>query len=234
MDRRTAAHKMIRVYLISLFTVVLIFASDALRADPCLVVYPACPCTYRYDTNEYYTVSLGHPLYDPEYDRGGKVLLEVGTDAIDESIYQAPEIIGFEPSVGGNEGYYFEKTDFELIIDGFSNQPTTYVNVLVVFDDVDPFDCIPEIWIDGGLLTGYVYEAGDLEVSTPTGQGSHYSDTITLTISWSGCSGLHMWAFSDENYNGEKDGGECFTAFSHDITIPVEHSTWGSVKSLFE
>jgi hypothetical protein len=213
---------------------VLLAAAAGASADPCLVVYPDCPCIYRYDVTEYYTVGPGDPLYDPMYDRGGLVLLETGTDEIDPSIYQAPMLSGFEPSVDGNEGYIFVDTDFNLIVDGFSNAPVTYVNVLLIFDTFVPMDCEPTITVNGMPLTGFTYPVGDLAVSTPTPEGNNYSDTITLSVSWRGCYGLHMWAFSDENYNGERDGNECFTAYSHDSMVPSEDSSWGAVKSLFE
>ena len=71
------------------------------------------------------------------------------------------------------------------------------------------------------------------EVSTPLPDGD-YSDTIELMVSWSGCYGIHIWAFSDENYNGVRDGGECFTAYSHDTVVGVEESTWGAIKSIYK
>jgi hypothetical protein len=182
------------------------------NADPCLVVYPSGPCMYHYDMTEYYTVGPGHPLYDAEYDRGGYVLLETGTDEIDHSIYQAPGLMGFEASTDGNDGYVFLDTEFDLLIDGFSNTPITYVNIILVFDKFVPSSCVPFIMVNGMPIAGNTYNAGNLTVTTPT----------------------HMWAFSDENYNGIRDGGECFTAFSHDSTIPTESSTWGSIKSIFD
>jgi hypothetical protein len=220
-------------FLSGIFLLSLLLAGD-LAADPCLVVYPEGPCVYHYDTEEYYTVGPGHPLYDPQYDRGGLVLLEVGTDEIDESIYQAPGLTGFEPSTEGNDGYFFTGTDCTVIIDGFSNTPTTFVNILLVFDDFVPEDCTPDIWVGGEYLLNYVYPIGDLVVSTPTPSGNNYSDTIELDISWRGCYGVHIWAFSDENYNGERDGNECFTAFSHDVTIPTKESTWSNIKEKTE
>jgi hypothetical protein len=211
----------------------ILVAGSAVQADPCLVVYPQGKCVYQYDPNEYYTVRLGDPLYDPRYDRGGEVLIELGTNDIDESIYQAPNLIGFEPSTI-DEGYVFGETDFTLIIDGFSNKPTTFVNILVKFDKTVPRSCVPEIEVNGQKLSGMVYQGGDLVVSTPTPEGYNYSDTMSLHVVWHGCFGMHVWAFSDVNYNGQKDGGECFTAFSHDVTIPVGGSTWGAVKALFQ
>ena len=213
----------------------LLAAPASLLADPCLVVYPTCQCIYRYDPMEYYTVGPGHELYDPEYDRGGLVLLEIDTDEIDHTIYQAPLLMGFEVSTDGNEGFIFVGTDFDLVLRGWSDTPTTFVNVLLVFDRILPDGCIPTVTVDGMPLVydnGYVYAAGDLVISTPVHNG--YSDTIVAWITWAGCYGVRMWAFSDENYNGVLDGGECFTAFSHDATIPTESSSWGAIKALFE
>ena len=215
------------------FAVLIVMPSLAL-ADPCLVVYPTCQCIYRYDPNEYYTVGPEHPLYDPEYDRGGFVLLEVGTDEIDHTIYQAPLLMGFEVSTDGNEGFIFVGTDFALVLRGGSNTPTTFINVLLIFDHIVPEGCLPAITVNGMPVAyndGYSYAAGDLVISTPVHNG--YSDTIELWITWAGCYGVRMWAFADENYNGVLDGGECFTAFSHDATIPTEDSTWGAIKSLY-
>jgi len=220
--------------MILLAVALIVAASSTISvADPCLVVYPNVSCVYRYDPVEYYTAGPGDPYYDPEYDRGGKVLLELGTNEVDLSIYQAPDLAGFEEATDGNEGYIFTGTEFILYIDGFSNNPVTYVNILVVFDKIVPEGCLPQIWVNGIELDGLVYHAGDLEVSTPTGHGNNYSDVIELDVSWRGCYGLHIWAFSDENYNGVRDGGECFTAFSHDSMVPVEGSSWGAIKSLY-
>jgi len=214
--------------LISVFSPIATMADP----DPCLVVYPDVPCVYHYDVTEYYTVGPGHPLYDPVYDRGGAVLLEVGTDEIDESIYQAPYLTGFEPSVDGNDGYVFTGTYFGIIIDGFSNEPTTYENILVVFDQFAPSSCAPHITVEGVPLEVYVYAAGNLAVMTPTPGGNNYSDTMILDIGWWGCYGVHIWAFADENHNGILDGGECFTAYSHDAMVPAEEKTWGWIKSI--
>ncbi|HER43446.1 MAG TPA: hypothetical protein ENO08_03205 [Candidatus Eisenbacteria bacterium] len=212
---------------------VLSFAGAA-GADPCLVVYPTGPCNYHYDMSEYYTAGSGDPYYDAAYDRGGEVLLEVGSNEIDLSIYQAPGLMGFEPSTDGNDGYFFLDTEFELVIDGFSDIPTTYPNILVVFDKYVPYGCVPDIMVNGMPIVGNTFSAGDLAVTTPTEDGNNYSDTMVILVSWHGCYGLHAWAFSDEDYSGTHDGGECFTAFSHDSTIPTEASTWGSIKSQYD
>ena len=208
--------------------------SIAASADPCLVVYPQVSCVYHYDETEYYTVSSGHPLYDPEYDRGGEVLIEVGTDEIDMSIYQAPNLSGFEPSTGGVEGFAFISNQFSVVIDGFSNSPTVYSNVYLVFDGVVPESCLSAIRVNGEPLVGNKYFLGDLVVSTPTEEGNNYSDVITAEVSWAGCYSVNIWAFADEDYNGVHDGPECFTAFSHDSILDAEDASWGEVKSKFQ
>lgn len=206
-------------------------------ADPCLTVYPDAPCTYHYDPAEYYTVTVGNPLYDAAYDRGGEVLIDANTNEIAYQIYQAPNLIGFV-SDSANQGYYTMSLDFGLIIDGWSNQPTTYVNILLVFDQIQPNGCVPTISIDGnpplydaGL--GYYYPIGDLAVSTPA-QGNSYSDTETFPFSWDGCQQVRIWAFSDADYNLVHDGGECFSAFSHDLTVPAKTSSWGAMKMRYK
>ncbi len=211
-----------------------LFAGGAeLHADPCLVVYSSGPCTYHYDPAEYYTVGPGEPFYDPLFDRGGRVLLLAGSNSIDMSVYQAPNLTGFVPTYGGDEGFFIDGTDFTLVIDGFSSAPTTYPNVLVKFDQFNPSMCTPQIWANGMPVTGWTYPAGGLVVSTPTPYGNNYSDTRTIHIEWRGCIGLRIWAFADADHDGKRDGGECFTAFSHDLVVPVQETTWGAIKELF-
>ena len=202
-------------------------------ADPCLIVYPTNPAYYHYDVNEYYTVGFGDTLYDAMYDRGGKVLIDLKTFEIAYDIYQIPNLLGFMESMNGQEGYFFIGSYFELIVDGFSNDPTLYTNVLLVFDP-EPEMCDPSVTVNGNPVTGNTYALGDLMVSTPTADGNNYSDRVTVDVTWTGCYGVRMWAFADENYNGVADGGECFSAFSHDATVPTKESSWGAIKSLYQ
>ncbi|MFA4947404.1 MAG: hypothetical protein WC674_02710 [Candidatus Krumholzibacteriia bacterium] len=131
----------------------------------------------------------------------------------------------------GDEGYVFGGTTFSLIIDGFSNQPTTYPDVLVIFNKVVPTGCVPSLSVNGMPVTESMYHAGDLVVSTPS--GSHYSDTKTIQIDWRGCYGVRIWAFADADHDHKRDGGGCFIAFLHDLTIPMRETTWGAIKDLY-
>jgi len=205
-------------------------------ADPCLVVYPDGATLYHYEAAEYYTVGPGDPLYDPAYDRGGEVLIDINTDEIAFDIYQAPGLAGFVLD-NDDQGYFIAVNDYNLIVDGFNNAPTTYINIILVFDLIEPTGCTPVITVDGNPVLfdsglGYYYPIGDLVVSTPA-SGGNYSDTATFAISWGACVGYRVYAFADDNFNLVRDGGECFSAFSHDLTVPAHDTTWGGVKSLF-
>lgn len=229
-----------RLKLMALGVVVIaLFAVPVLaNPDPCLVVYPTANCIYHYGVTEYFTVGPGDPLYDPLYDRGGEVLIDLLTGEIAYDVYQAPGLVGFTQSTGGNEGYFFTGHDFDLVVDGFNNAPTTFVNILIVFEP-DPAWCTPVITIDGNPALfdpglGWYWPIGDLVVSTPTPDGNNFSDTRTLSIHHDLCIGLTMWAFSDEDFDLMWTDSECFTAFSHDATVPAEETTWGGIKSLFD
>jgi len=209
----------------------------AALSDPCLIVYPGSTCVYHYDPAEFYTVGPGDPLHDPMYDRGGEVLIDVNSNEIAYNVYQAPNMVGFvmDPD---NQGWYTMDTDFDLVVDGFSNAPTTYSNVILVFDRVEPSFCQPAMSVGGNSVSlyqsglGWYYPIGDLAVSTPT-SGNNYSDIVTMAFSWSNCASIRIYAFADENYNLVRDGGECFSAFSHDTTVPVEETTWGGIKEIY-
>lgn len=210
----------------------LLAPAGAALADPCLVVYPNAPCVYHYSPAEYYTVGPGNALYNPLFDRGGRVLISIASNSIDQSVYQPPQLAGFVAD-GTDQGYSFEGEQFDLIIDGFSNTPTTFANVLLVFDDPQPAGCVAQITVDGAPITGTVFAAGDLVVQAPTAGGNNYSNVLTHHVTWTGCVGLHVWAFSDPNHDGVRTGHECFTAFSHDLTVPVQGATWSAVKTLY-
>lgn len=216
---------------------IVVFAGVEAIADPCLVVYPASPCEYHYDPGEYYTVSFGDSLYDPAFDRGGEVLIDLLTGEIAYDVYQAPVITHFVMD-SENQGYYTIDTSFDLVVDGFNNDPITYENIILVFDRVEPSWCVPGVWIDGSPamydeFLGWYYPIGDLVVSTPTPRGGNVSDIVTQNFTWENCIALRIYAFADENYNLNRDGGECFSAYSHDTTVPVKESTWGAVKELY-
>lgn len=225
----------LRAFVLLAVAVLMVVPTTAL-ADPCLIVYPDATVIYHYESAEYYTVGPGDPLYDPAYDRGGEVLIDINTNEIAYDVYQAPGLAGFELDEM-YQGYFTMEFDFTLVVDGFSNAPTTYTNILLVFDLIEPDGCTPTISIDGNpVMTdpglGYYYPIGDLSVSTPA-QGNNYSDTMELDFSWTGCTNLRIWAFADEDYSLSRDGGECFSAYSHDLTVPTQETSWGGVKVLY-
>jgi hypothetical protein len=223
--------------MVSLLTVFVLLVAVPVFADPCLTVYPDADCVYHYDINEYYTVTMGDPLYDPAYDRGGEVLIDLLMNEIAYTVYQAPNLVGFTPSTDSKEGFFFVGHDFDLIVDGFNNMPTTYVNILLVFEP-DPSMCSPLITVDGNPALydaglGWYYPIGDLDVTTPTPDGNNYSDTVTHVVHFDLCTGLTVWAFADENHDLMWIDSECFSAFSHDSTVPADERTWGGIKAMF-
>lgn len=218
-----------------LFLGILIAASVA-TADPCLMVYSDGPGIYHYDPAEYYTVTFGDPLYEAAYDRGGEVLIDINTNEIAFDVYQAPGLAGFQVDAE-DQGFFIIGNDFNLIVDGFNNAPTTYENILIVFDRIEPDGCVPMILIDGNpalfdAQLGFYYPIGDLVVSTPA-QGNNYSDTVMHAIHWENCAGVRIWAFADADHDLDNDAQECFSAFSHDLTVPTESRTWGGIKEIY-
>ena len=226
----------------SLLAVIAILVSPGIvAADVCLMAYPTSPCVYHYSSLDKYTVGLGHTLYDPAFDLGGEVLIKIDPidgDGIALDVYQAPGLIGFVNDEI-NQGFFSLGNSYDLVIDGYSKDPTTYINILLVFDSFEQESCAPTITVDGQPVLfdpglGHYFPIGDLVVSTPTPVGNAYSDTRTFAVGLQNCSGFRIWAFSDENANMAHDlPGECFTAFSHDSTVPTEEVTWGSVKSMY-
>lgn len=225
--------------LLVLFGVLM--SPGVVKADVCLMVYPTSPCVYHYSSLDKYTVGPGDSLYDPAYDLDGEVLIKIDPidgDDIALDVYQAPLLTGFVLDEV-DQGYFYIGTSHELVVDGYSKTPTTYANILLVFDTFQPYGCVPLITVDGQPLLfdpglGYYFPIGDLVVSTPTPVGNAYSDTRTFSIDLQLCAGYRVWGFADENFNLIHDlPGECFTAFSHDATVPTEEATWGEVKSLY-
>jgi hypothetical protein len=49
----------------------------------------------------------------------------------------------------------------------------------------------------------------------------------------SGCPDPHAARQQLLRHDLRRDGGECFTAFSHDVTVPVEATTWGGIRGAF-
>jgi len=227
--------RMLAPSILGIVLVLILFPTLGI-ADPCLMVYPAAGnVIYHYESAEYYVVGPGHPLYEAAYDRGGEVLIDINTGEIAYEVYQANGLSGFLLDEM-HQGYFLMALDFDISVDGFNNFPTTYTNVVLVFDLIEPTGCMPSITIDGNPVLwsaslGWYWPIGDFVVSTPS--GSNYSDIQNYAFSWAGCQTVRIWAFSDEDFNLHHDGGECFSAYSHDLTVPVKVNTWGKVKSLY-
>ena len=235
---RATGHRFLPMGALALLTVFLLSMDPThATAEPCLMVYPDGPSIYHYESAENYLVGPGHPLYDPAYDRGGWVLIDANTDEIALEVYQAPNLSGFELDEE-NQGWYFEGTFMDLVVDGFSNTPTTYANVTLVFEALAN-SCMPNVMVNGQPAQPapdgtYHFPIGDLVVQTPAGQGNNYSDITSVALDWSACAEIDVWAWADENGDGIRQGFECRTAFSKNTTVPTESGAWGALKVRYE
>lgn len=189
-------------------------------------------------------------MYDPVYDRGREVLIWDRywyPDRIAYEIYQAPCLTGFEEAVGYT-GYYFSGLSFDITVDGWSTCPTIRGDIKLIFRPI-PYGCTPTITVDGEPVTGPPYRVflGDLAVTTPvtTPTQTYYSDTITMSIEWSGCVGMYIFAYEDCDHDHQwlSCGGceeetncclHCHQICAHGTIVPVEEHTWGAIKSLLK
>jgi hypothetical protein len=136
---------------------------------------------------------------------------------------------------------------FDIVIDGWSAVPTTRDDVKLIITPM-PETCTPTIKVDGVPVSGPPYKIllGNLVVPTPvvTPEGTYYSDTITKSITWSGCVGLYFQAFQDCDYDHHFtacDGCEeedncclhCHPTCASGAIAPVEEATRGAIKALF-
>jgi len=211
-------------------TAMIALGATEVLADPCLTVYPAGETYFYFDPAYHTLVDETHREFDPSIAIYGLVLIERKAAKVAYDIHQAPHLRGFIPASSDPRGFMVSSRSFQLIVDGFSNRPTTFDNVTLIVET--QLDCPAGIWIDGTPLENGRRVLGDLQVSTPA-KGNNYSDVLIVDVIVEGCGSVEIWAFADEDENGERDGGECFSAFGRDFRLPVRKVSWGGVKESF-
>jgi hypothetical protein len=97
-----------------------------------------------------------------------------------------------------------------------------------------PSNANPVILVSGQAISNLTHKILDFGVSTPVANG-FYSDVRKYHVEWSGSIGLRILVFSDKNFNGVYDDGPpLFSIRAQDNTIPVQETTWGGVKALYD
>ena len=200
--------------------------------DICLIAYPQEESVYHYKDSRYFTVGPGHELYDPAYDIDGEVLICAETGEIAYEVYRA-NVVAFEASHDHWYGFEIQTSPYHLVIEALSPEPAVYENILLAFAFV-PVGCHPMVRVNGNLVDGARYALGDLAVNTQDGDGDWYGQII-VEMSFAGCEGANIWAFSDVNgdLGYDYDEGECTSSYLYHVFVPAEESTFSAIKQLY-
>jgi hypothetical protein len=205
--------------------------AGAAAAEPSYLVYPAAPAVFRYDTARYELVSSDNPKYNAVFAIGNQMLWDRVANRIPVEVYRAPELIGFEPSSTGGSEFVTYRDNFEIIVDGFSETPRTLGNLHLRFWP-EPVHAGVTLSVNGQLVYGLTVALPSLDVTTPLGS-EFYSDTQASALAWIGSSALRIIAFSDKDGDGAFSGTAAYSIVARSPAVPVNTSTWGSIKALY-
>jgi hypothetical protein len=200
-------------------------------AEPSYLIYPNVPTVFRYDMNRYEVVGSGDALrFNPTYAVGNIMLWDRVDGRIPYEVYGAPQIVGFEPTVGTSE-FVCYNDDFDLVLDGIGKQPYTIGNLYLRFW---PYQAQSSavLTIDGHVTDRLTVPLASLEVSTPVQDGL-YSNTRVHHVEWTGAGAMEIVAFSDKDGDGRYTGTPAFRITSRYAPVATQPSTWGKVKSLY-
>ena len=217
-----------RVFFLFVFS---LFMVGKLCAEPCLLIYPLQSTTFRYDPFRYVTITAADPRFDPAYERSGKMLWDLVNNRAACEVYQAPNLQGFVASTTGRSEYYITKWDVDLAVDGFFTEPRRLNDIYVRFQPI-PSDAIVDISVNGNQITNYRHFIPALSVMSSV-HCCFYSDMISFNVEWLGAKQIIVTAFADKDGNGVYDGEPCFNVLLEDPYVPVENTTWGKIKAIY-
>jgi hypothetical protein len=224
------------IVLILLYCAVLATVLSApahLRAEPDLLLYPNAPAEFRYNPVQYEAITSGHPDYDSEYQVGGVSLWDRGESRIAYEVFRAPNLTGISRSTNGRNEFVLMTNEFKVIVDGFSSYPRYLGEVCIRFIP-DPPHSTALIEMAGTEIDYLIQPIGSINVRNETPNG-FYTDTRSVHIRWSGAVGIRIAAYGDKNNNTVYDGGQHkWNIYVSDNSVPVENSTWGAIKALYE
>jgi len=221
------------IVLITLaIAIVAVGAGTPSANEPLLLVYPDQPAVFRYDPARYEVVTAPDPKYNAAFAISNAMLWDRVENRIPYEIYRAPHLVGFAPSPYGISEYALTRSDFNVIVDGFSAFTRTYRNLHIRFVPV-PATSFVEIFLDSEFLPGLVTHLPDLDVTTAVGDG-YYSDSMVRRVTWSGAAGLRIVVYSDKDNDGLYSGGKpLFSVYVEENTVSTEATSWGAVKARY-
>jgi hypothetical protein len=205
--------------------------AGAAIAEPSYLIYPSVPTVFRYDVNRYEVVGSGDALrFNASYAVGNYMLWDRVDNRIPYELYGAPQLVGFEPTVGTSE-FVTYNDKFDLIVNGFGTQPYTIGNLYLRFWPY-PAQNSAVLTIDGVTTDRLTVPLASLDVTTPV-QDGHYSGTRVHHVSWTGAGAMEIVAFSDKDGDGRYTGTPAYRIVARYTAVATEPTTWGKVKSLY-
>lgn len=199
-------------------------------AEPSYLIYPSVPTVFRYDVNRYEVVGSDQSVFNAAYAIGNYMLWDRVDGRIPYEVYGAPQLIGFEPTVGTSE-FVTYTDDFDLILNGFGNQPYTIGNLYLRFWPYASQSPVV-LTIDGVTMNRMTVPLASLNVSTPV-QDGRFSDTRVHHVSWTGANAMEIVAFSDKDGDVRYTGTPAYRIVARFAPVATEPTTWGRVKSLY-
>src|SRR5712672_1975814 len=203
--------------------------AGAAFAEPSYLIYPSVPTVFRYDVNRYEVVGNGQDRFNATYAIGNVMLWDRVDGRIPYEVYGAPQLIGFEPTVGTSE-FVTYTDDFDLIVDGFGTQPYTIGNLYLRFWPYSQNSTL--ITVDGVTSDRLTVPLSSMAVTT-LGPDGYYSDTRVHHVSWNGAAAMEIVAFSDKDGDGRYSGTPGFRIVARYAPVATRPTTWGKVKSLY-
>jgi hypothetical protein len=200
-------------------------------AEPSYLIYPAnVPTVFRYDVSRYELVGPGQEKFDPSYAVGNQMLWDRVEQRVPMEIYGAPQLIGFEPTVGTND-FVTYLGEFDVIIDGFGPGPRTIGNLCLRFWPYSVRGAAVLI-IDGVPTSNVCIPLPAIEVTTPARDG-FYAGSSMHHVSWTGAAAMEIVAFSDKDGDSAYQGTPAYRIVARYSPVTTESTSWGRVKSLF-
>jgi hypothetical protein len=200
-------------------------------AEPSYLVYPASvPTVFRYDVGRYEVVGPDQAKFDPQFAVGNYMLWDKAEERVPVEVYGAPQLAGFEPTVGTSEFVTYNDA-FDLIVDGFGPGPRTIGNLCLRFWPYSAGNT-SSITVDGVVTGALTVRLPDLEVTTPLENG-YYAGTSLHHVSWTGGQAMEIVAFSDKDNDGGFQGTPAYRIVSRHTPVATESTSWGRVKALY-